>query len=323
MARYSSTIHLDLDDEPYKLIEIHPVVLFSILENYIRREDGLDRVIGTLLGFFGSDGIVQITNCYTVPHNEKPDQFALNVDFHKRMLTLHGTVAPHQQVVGWYSTAYNSASVLVHNFYAKEMNRAPVHLLIDPAALEKGLLSVNCFYSLTVHFGDKLKPIPSRKNPEDKKLQEHFRPIRTAIKSGYGERTVLERLIETKDMALLPQFANNLESLETALQSLLEMINIVSKYVKEVVKGQKEGDIKIGRLIEDTLMLLPFYETGRFEKIFTKGLQDVLMIVYLANLTRTHLLLAEQLRDQTSAAVTAAASKAAEENASNSSGIRT
>jgi len=151
MARYSSTIHLDLDDEPYKLVEIHPVVLFSILENYIRREDGIDRVIGTLLGFFGSDGIVQITNCYTVPHNEKPDQFALNVDFHKRMLTLHGTVAPHQQVVGWYSTAYNSASVLVHNFYAKEMNRAPVHLLIDPASLEKGLLSVNGFYSLTVH----------------------------------------------------------------------------------------------------------------------------------------------------------------------------
>jgi len=69
------------------------------------------------------------------------------------------------------------------------------------------------------------------------------------------------------------------------------MINLVSSYVKDVAKGDKPGDIKIAHLIEDTLALLPIFESDRFENIFTKGLQDVLMIVYLANLTRTHLLI--------------------------------
>jgi len=344
MERYSSTIHLDLDDEHFKYVEIHPVVLFTILDQYIRRDDSYirqrkvitekikeleskikdpknedeearirmrdkiktfeadkanlrekDRIIGTLLGYFATDGIVHVTNCYIVPHNEKSDQFhvALNIDFHKKMLNLHSTVSPHQQIVGWFSTRWNPASVLVHNFYAKEINQQPVHLLLDPASLKKGLLSINCYYTMTVNFIDKNKPTQqSRKNPDDKKLQEHFRPIRTVIKSGsHGEKNVLERLIDTKGVPMPSQLSNNLEAVTTALNSLLETINIVSSYVKEVAKGGKPGDIKIARLIEDTIALLPIFEADRFENIFNKGLQDVLMIVYLANLTRTHLLI--------------------------------
>jgi len=254
---------------------------------------------------------VHITNCFTVPHNEKHDQFALNIEFHKKMLALHSTVSPHQLVVGWYSTAFNPASVLVHNFYAKEINRAPVHLLLDPNALSHDHLFVNCYYSVSVHFIDKQKSVPTRgKNPDDKKLQEHFRPIRVIIKSSHGERTVLERLIDTKSTL---QVTNNLDSLQSTLQSLLDMLETVSSYVKQVSKGKIEGNVKIGHLIEDTMSLLPLYDTERFESICTKGLQDVLMIVYLANLTRTHLLLAEQLRDQTNAAIVAS-TKAEESN---------
>jgi translation initiation factor 3 subunit F len=295
MERYSPTIHLDLDEEPFKLVEVHPVVLFSILEQHVRRDDTNERnerVIGSLLGFFGTDGVVQITNCFTVPHKDlKQDQSALNMDFHRKMLNLHSTVSPHLQIVGWYSTAFNAASVLVHNFYAKEINRSPVYLLVDPSSLEKGNLTINCYYSMSVHFVDKTKQNPNRKNPDDKKLQEHFRPIRVVVKSSHGERTTLERLIETKESPVPPQLSNNLESVTAALNSLLEMINLVSSYVKDVAKGNKPGDIKIAHLIEDTLALLPIFESDRFENIFTKGLQDVLMIVYLANLTRTHLLI--------------------------------
>jgi len=42
---------------------------------------------------------------------------------------------------------------------------------------------------------------------------------------------------------------------------------------------------------------LPTTEAS-FDQMFTNGVQDVLMVVYLANLTRSHLLLAEKLRDQ-------------------------
>jgi translation initiation factor 3 subunit F len=51
-------------------------------------------------------------------------------------------------------------------------------------------------------------------------------------------------------------------------------------------------------MIYETLVLLSTTDSSEFDKILANGLQDVLMVVYLANLTRTHLLLAEKLREQ-------------------------
>ena len=52
---------------------VHPVVLFTITDAFIRRNEGQDRVIGTLLGTI-SDGVVEVKNCYAVPHSESNDQ---------------------------------------------------------------------------------------------------------------------------------------------------------------------------------------------------------------------------------------------------------
>jgi len=284
MAHPPSTLHLDLEDEPYKLVEIHPVVLFSILDSYIRRNENQERVIGTLLGSVSDDGTVTISNCFTVPHTER-EQVAVVLAFHHTMLSLHSAVAPHEQVIGWYTTSFNNHSVLLHDFYWKVMNKSPVHLLVDPSTLDKGSLTVSCFYAIPVHV-------------DRSKLQEHFRPLRHVIKTGQGQRTALERMIMDKEKKE-HCFLSDLDGLERTLNGLIEMLDTVSTYVHSVASGQRVGDPKIGRLLEETLALLPSYENGQFDQILTKGLQDVLMVVYLGNLTRTHLLLAEQLRDQT------------------------
>ncbi len=53
--------------------KVHPVVLFSICDAFIRRNEKQERVIGTLLGNV-VDGVVEVKNCYVVPHNESQDQ---------------------------------------------------------------------------------------------------------------------------------------------------------------------------------------------------------------------------------------------------------
>lgn len=51
-------------------VRVHPVVVFSILDHYVRRNNENDnRVIGTLLGS-NIDGIIEIKNCFPVPHVE-------------------------------------------------------------------------------------------------------------------------------------------------------------------------------------------------------------------------------------------------------------
>lgn len=48
---------------------LSPMVVFAILDHYMRRTEGQERVIGTLLGA-NNDGQLEITNCFPVPHTE-------------------------------------------------------------------------------------------------------------------------------------------------------------------------------------------------------------------------------------------------------------
>lgn len=79
-------------------------VLFNICDAYIRRNEGQERVIGTLLGSVGHDGSVVIKNSYAVPHNESQGQVAVDIDFHRTMYDLHHRVNPKEVIVGWFST---------------------------------------------------------------------------------------------------------------------------------------------------------------------------------------------------------------------------
>ena len=54
-------------------VRIHPAVLFSILDHYIRRDKKQVRVIGTLLGYVEGSA-VEVTNCFAVVHREDENE---------------------------------------------------------------------------------------------------------------------------------------------------------------------------------------------------------------------------------------------------------
>jgi translation initiation factor 3 subunit F len=277
-------LHLDLEGgEPYKLVEIQPVVIFSILDQYLRREKDSDRVVGTLMGTI-DDGTVCVNNCFTVPHTEG-QTVAFNLDIHRQRIKLHHQIYPEEQVVGWYST-YKKDPTSVHNsnllneFYGREMNDVPTFLVVDPTLVDNEL-GIRCYYGHGIQFSDRV-------------IQQQFRPLRHTLKTYQAERLALERLIQDKEhtqtSAITP--LSDLDSLSRTLKDLVSMLDRISAYVNSVVKGETKGSSKIGRLIDDTLSLLPLDPT-QFQNLFTKGLQDILMVVYLANLTKTHLILAQ------------------------------
>jgi translation initiation factor 3 subunit F len=121
--------------------KIHPVVVFSILDHYIRRPEG-NRVIGTLLGSV-SEGFVEISNCFPVPFSEGDEQvlailpnfvqLGMDMEYHQSTLELYRKASPKEVIVGWYSTGaqVNDNSVLIHDFYAKETGGSTVHMLLD------------------------------------------------------------------------------------------------------------------------------------------------------------------------------------------------
>ena len=58
-------------------VKVQPAVLLSICDAYVRRNSKHKRVVGTLLGYVGEGGVVEVKNCYAVPHNDHPDSVRL------------------------------------------------------------------------------------------------------------------------------------------------------------------------------------------------------------------------------------------------------
>lgn len=58
-------------------VTIHPVALFGIVDGYERRNEDAKRVIGTLVGVVDK-GVVEVKNCFTVPHQETEDEVRIS-----------------------------------------------------------------------------------------------------------------------------------------------------------------------------------------------------------------------------------------------------
>ena len=98
--------------------------------------------------------------------------------------------------------------------------------------------------------------------------------------------------------------AGEAESVEATVKKLLQTLEGVTEYVEKVVKGSEVADPAVVRLLQQLVAAAPRLPTESFGKMFNTQVQDMLTIVYLANLTRTQLALAEKLQ-----AVTLSSSK--------------
>jgi translation initiation factor 3 subunit F len=260
------------------------MVVFSVLDHHIRRPDA-DRVIGVLLGNISDEtGIVEIRNCFPVPHGEG-EQISMNVDHYKKMMELHQRLSPDDVTVGWYTTGdfVKPSAVLFQKFFRREMNQEPVHLMVG-TDLSTGSISINTYYNMVISFTDSL-------------THNHFVPLPFDYVTSEHERAALDVLGTVKEGQSQP--LSDLASLERALLRLQETISILHTHVGDIIAGKAPQNIELGRFLQHTLSLLPSTDIS-FETMFTNGTLDTLMLIYLANLTRSHLFLAEKNRDQSS-----------------------
>lgn len=258
--------------------KVHPTVLFNICDSYIRRNDQTERVIGTLLGSVSSDGTVDIRNSYAVPHNESLEQVAVDIEYHRSMFELHQRVNPKEVIVGWYSTSagVNSSDALIQDFYARETTN-PVYVTVD-TTFQDETASIRAFVSTTLSLGER-------------QLAAQFHEIQLDLRMVEAERVGFDVLKKT----IVEKLPDDLEALETSMLRLQNMIDTVFKYVEDVIEGRTAPDNVVGRYLADTLASIPKISPDVFDKLFNDSIQDLLLVLYLANLTRTQLSLAKKL----------------------------
>ena len=63
----------------------------------------------------------------------------------------------------------------------------------------------------------------------------------------------------------------------------------------ELQEGRRKGDLALGRYLADTVTGIPRFAPEEFEAMMTDSAQDSMLVMYLANLVRAHLALADRL----------------------------
>jgi len=266
-------------------VRVEPVVLFSIVDHYSRRNEGQRFVIGTLLGT-EEGGVVTICSSFAVPHDEVEGSLALATERHATMLSLQQRVLPKQVVVGWYSTGeqINENTLLINNFYGQNVER-PVHLLLD-LGLGDSRMSTKAYVASGLTLGST-------------QLGTAFREIKLSIVNGESDRVGIDNLLKMStgaSGAAAAASGTELDSVESTVKKLLRNLEDVVSYVDKVKNGSQTAEPEVVRLLQQLVAAAPRLPTESFEKMFNTQVQDMLTVVYLANLTRTQLALAEKLQ---------------------------
>mmetsp|Transcript_16234 Transcript_16234/g.28351 ORF Transcript_16234/g.28351 Transcript_16234/m.28351 type:complete len:312 (-) Transcript_16234:155-1090(-) len=269
---------------------VHPLVLLHVMDHHTRRQEASGRVIGTLLG--RRDGkTVEVTNCFAVPHAERGDEVAIGKDFNRQMLGLHLRANRKEQVVGWYASAalgddappdlIADTSSLIHEFYAGESDEGdPIHLVVDTRLLQDAI-TVRAYRSSPVVV-------------QGEALANMFHELRLTLENSEPETLALHQMVSDSS-SQKKENQDKEEPLLVSMEKLYKILESASDYVDSVVEGKTSPDAEVGRQIADTLATVPRIHPEVFDKLFNDSLQDLLMVTYLSNITRTQLSIAEKL----------------------------
>ncbi|KAJ9642486.1 hypothetical protein H2201_008355 [Coniosporium apollinis] len=271
-------------------VTIQPQALFSILDHSLRRNADQERVIGTLLGIRSEDGTeVEIRNCYAVPHTETAEQVEVDMDYQKEMLRLHHRANPKEVLVGWYATSseLNTFSALIQNFYGQQGDgtfpHPAVHLTVSTVPGQD--IEARTYISA-----------PIGTTPERAADSCLFIPVPHEIKYGEAEKSGLEMIAGAKDREDRTQpILTDIESLERAIEQVLELLERVSNYVNNVLDEEAQPSSALGQFLMNALSLAPKVDPANIERDFNNHIQDVLAVAYLANTIRTQIDLSNRL----------------------------
>ena len=72
-------------------------------------------------------------------------------------------------------------------------------------------------------------------------------------------------------------------------------MNVTLSLIRSYQNGSVTADPAVARKIVTLLTALPQIDPQQFEKVIGNSVQDLMMVIYLSNLTKTQLVIAEQL----------------------------
>ncbi|KDR08893.1 eukaryotic translation initiation factor 3 subunit F-1 [Zootermopsis nevadensis] len=263
-------------------VKVHPVVLFQIVDAYERRNADAHRVIGTLLGTVDK-GVVDVTNCFCVPHKEYEDQVEAELNYAMDLYDLNRRVNTQEAIVGWWATGneVTSHSSVIHEYYARECNN-PIHLTLD-TTLQGTRMGIRAYVNVPIGVpGGKSGCMFTPVNVEITCYEPEVVGVQLCQKTVTLSKKTVEPMLDLAQVA-------------EASQKLTSLLDSVLAYVEDVLAGRTQPDNAVGRALLDMVNSVPKMTPEEFENMFNSNIKDLLMVITLSQLVKTQLQLNEKL----------------------------
>ncbi|CAG0881130.1 unnamed protein product, partial [Darwinula stevensoni] len=241
-------------------VSVHPVVLLTIVDSYERRNEHAQRVIGTLLGTMDK-GKVEITNCFSVPHNESDVEVAVELDFAKDMYELYHKVNLTETIVGWFATGpeITEHSVLIHEYYSRECPN-PLHLTVDTSLSNFGL-DVKAYISVPMGVPGKTSGTMFASLPVAiTSYEPETVGITASLKGGVNPQKVVD-------------CPSDLQQVAAASKRMQEMLDVVMDYVDRILEEKIPPNKEIGRHLLSLAHSIPKMSPEEFEEMLNTNVK--------------------------------------------------
>jgi len=184
------------------------------------------------------------------------------MDYQKQMLQLHLKANPREVLVGWYATSaeLNTFSALIQNFYAGAQAgegtwpHPAVHLTVETVPGKD--IALQTYISVPIGV------------TEERSMDScSFIPVPHDIKYSEADRSGLEIISSAKnDESRSALMGTDLDALERAIQSVLDMLERVSGYVSNVLEEEESPSSVLGQFLMNNLSLAPKVEPANIER---------------------------------------------------------
>ena len=128
----------------------------------------------------------------------------------------------------------------------------------------------------------------------------NFQPVPVEMFAYEEEKIGVDALIsgvpdDVERLDAPATFLTDAENVEQSVVKLLESMESVEAYIARVVAGQEpKPDASLALSIHQLLAALPTLDASTFHNTFATHIQDLLSIVYLANMTKNQLAIADK-----------------------------
>merc|ERR1712150_442699 len=214
---------------------------------------------------------------------EYEERVEADIVYAQEMFELNKKVAPHEALVGWFATGSDitSHSALIHDYYARE-TKDPIHLTLD-TTLNSGRVNMKAYVFVPIG-------VPGATSGS------MFTPVPVEITAYEPEVTGLDLLHKCKFTKLRQvETIPDLAKISEGTTKLEVMLDAVISYVQGVLEGRETPNNAVGRKLLDLVNSVPKMSPDEFEKMVNSNMKDLLMVIYLTQLTKTQLQLHEKL----------------------------